>query len=196
MSPRLHSVTLMECANHLWDILQRERQMRETVVVVGNGMVGHKFVELLLERDTASRYQIVIFGEDFRTAYDRVHLSEYFSGKSEADLLLATPEGDRQHGAQIFTGDPIVPIDRAAKKVTSANGIVVRYDKLVLAMGSYPFVPPISGKETAGTFVYRTIDDLNAIRAYAHDTRVGAVLGGGLLGLECANALKLLGLET
>ena len=170
--------------------------MRETVVVIGNGMVGHKFVELMLERDSASRYQIVIFGEESRTAYDRVHLSEYFSGKTEADLLLATPEGYRQHGAQIFTGDPVASIDRAAKKITSANGIVVRYDKLVLAMGSYPFVPPIPGKETAGTFVYRTIDDLNAIKAYAQDARVGVVLGGGLLGLECANALKLLGLET
>lgn len=170
--------------------------MRETVVVVGNGMVGHKFVELLLERDTASRYQIVIFGEESRTAYDRVHLSEYFSGKAEADLLLATAEGYRQHGAQIFTGDPIVSIDRTAKKITSANGIIVRYDKLVLAMGSYPFVPPIPGKDTSGTFVYRTIDDLDAIRTYAQDARTGVVLGGGLLGLECANALKLLGLET
>lgn len=170
--------------------------MRETVVVVGNGMVGHKFVELLLERDTASRCQIVIFGEEFRTAYDRVHLSEYFSGKTEADLLLATPEGYRKHGAQIFTGDPVVSIDCAAKKVVSANGIVVRYDKLVLAMGSYPFIPPIPGKDTAGTFVYRTIDDLDAIKAYAQNARVGVILGGGLLGLECANALKLLGLET
>ncbi|HLU10726.1 MAG TPA: FAD-dependent oxidoreductase, partial [Oceanobacillus sp.] len=168
--------------------------MPETIVVIGNGMVGHKFVELLLERDT--RYQVIIFGEEPRTAYDRVHLSDYFSDKTEADLLLATPEVYRQNGVQIFTGDPVIQIDRKAKKITSANGIVIRYDKLVLATGSYPFIPPIPGKETMGTFVYRTIDDLEAIKAYARNAHVGAVLGGGLLGLECANALKRLGLET
>src|SRR5687768_14118075 len=179
MPARAVAVMLTGCANRCGASCEESAKMRETVVVVGNGMVGHKFVELLLERDSASRYQIVIFGEESRTAYDRVHLSEYFSGKTESDLLLATPEGYRQNGAQIFTGDPVVSIDRAARKITSTNGIFVRYDKLVLAMGSYPFVPPISGKDTSGTFVYRTIDDLDTIRAYAQDARVGVVLGGG-----------------
>jgi len=170
--------------------------MLERIVVIGNGMVGHKFVEQMLERGAGATYQIIIFGEERHTAYDRVHLSEYFSGKSEADLLLATPEDYRQNGVQIFTGDKVQSIDRQTKKITSANGIVVQYDKLVLATGSYPFVPPIPGKDTAGTFVYRTLDDLDAIKAYAQNARVGTVIGGGLLGLECANALRLLGLET
>jgi nitrite reductase (NADH) large subunit len=170
--------------------------MPETLVIVGNGMVGHKFIELMLERGADSHYRMVIFGEERHTAYDRVHLSEYFSDKSADDLLLATPEGYRQSGVQIFTGDRIATIDRQAKKITSSKGVVVRYDKLVLATGSYPFVPPIPGNDAAGTFVYRTLDDLDAIRAYAANAKTGVVVGGGLLGLECANALKLLGLET
>src|SRR5256885_16629451 len=105
--------------------------MRERIVVIGNGMVGHKFVEMMLEREANDSYQIIIFGEEPRTAYDRVHLSEYFSGKSEADLLLATPDDYRRNGAQIFTGDCIQSIDRDAKKVISSKGIVVQYDKLV-----------------------------------------------------------------
>ena len=170
--------------------------MLETLVIIGNGMVGHKFVELMLERGADSHYRMVIFGEERRTAYDRVHLSEYFSDKSVDDLLLATPEGYRQSGVQIFTGDRVASIDRQAKKITSSKGVVVRYDKLVLATGSYPFVPPIPGNDAAGTFVYRTLDDLDAIRTYAANAKTGVVVGGGLLGLECANALKLLGLET
>lgn len=170
--------------------------MPETLVIVGNGMVGHKFVELMTERGANNHYRMVIFGEERRTAYDRVHLSEYFSGKSEDDLLLATAQGYRQSGVQIFTDDRIAKIDRTAKKITSSKGIVVSYDKLVLATGSYPFVPPIPGNNAAGTFVYRTLDDLDAIKAYAATAKTGVVIGGGLLGLECANALKLLGLET
>jgi nitrite reductase (NADH) large subunit len=170
--------------------------MPEHIIVIGNGMVGHKFVEMMLERDTSNNYQIVIFGEEPRTAYDRVHLSEYFSGKTEAELLLATPEDYHRNGVQIFTGDCVQSIDRTAKKITSSKGVVVAYDKLIVATGSYPFVPPIPGKDTAGTFVYRTLDDLDAIKAYAQNARVGTVVGGGLLGLECANALRLLGLET
>lgn len=170
--------------------------MKETIIVVGNGMVGHKFIELMLAQDAAERYQIVTFCEEPHVAYDRIHLSEYFSGKTSDDLALATEDGYRQNGVQIFVGDRIVSIDREQQKVTSSKGVVIRYDKLVMATGSYPFVPPIKGKEAAGTFVYRTLDDLDAIRSYAENSKIGVVIGGGLLGLECANALKNLGLQT
>ncbi len=170
--------------------------MRETIVIVGNGMVGHKFIELLLQRATDEQYHLVTFCEEPRTAYDRIHLSDYFSGKTADELMLATPDGYRQNGVQVFVGDRVAAIDRQAQKITSSKGVVIHYDKLVLATGSYPFVPPIKGKEAAGTFVYRTLEDLDAIKTYAQNAKTGVVLGGGLLGLECANALKLLGLGT
>ncbi len=170
--------------------------MKETIIVVGNGMVGHKFIEMMNERAADERYQIVTFCEEPHTAYDRIHLSEYFSGKTADDLMLATPDGYRQNNVQVFVGDRVASIDREHQKVTSSNGVVIRYDKLVLATGSYPFVPPIKGKEASGTFVYRTLEDLDAIRAYSQNSKIGVVIGGGLLGLECANALKTLGLQT
>lgn len=170
--------------------------MKETIIVIGNGMVGHKFIELMLAHDAAERYQIVTFCEERQVAYDRIHLSEYFSGKTSDDLALATADGYRQNGVQIFVGDKVVSIDREQQKVTSSKGVVIRYDKLVMATGSYPFVPPIKGNDAKGTFVYRTLEDLDAIRSYAENSKIGVVVGGGLLGLECANALKNLGLQT
>jgi nitrite reductase (NADH) large subunit len=170
--------------------------MRETLVIIGNGMVGHKLIELLCQRDAAERYHIVTFCEEPRTAYDRIHLTDFFSGKSADELMLATPDTYRQNSVQVFVGDRVASIDRSERKIVSSKGVVIRYDRLVLATGSYPFVPPIKGNETRGTFVYRTLEDLEKIKAYAPTAKVGAVLGGGLLGLECANALRMLGLEA
>jgi nitrite reductase (NADH) large subunit len=170
--------------------------VKQTIVVIGNGMVGHKFLELMIRRGAHQAYRLVTFCEETRLAYDRVHLSGYFDGKSAADLALATPEYYAQHGIEVHIGDSVSAIDRANRCVISTNGICIDYDVLVMATGSYPFVPPIKGKDTAGTFVYRTLDDLDAISAYAATARTGVVVGGGLLGLECANALKNLGLET
>lgn len=170
--------------------------MRESLVVVGNGMVGHKFIELMVERGANKRYDIIVFGEESRLAYDRVHLSEYFADKSADDLALATSQRYQELGVTVYRGDKILTIDRDTKQLTSANGMTLSYDKLVLATGSYPFVPPIAGKDAFGTFVYRTLDDLDAIKTFAQNAKIGVVIGGGLLGLECANALKLLGLQT
>ena len=167
---------------------------RLTIVVAGNGMVGHKVVETLLARGAADEYDIVVFGEESRPAYDRVGLSSFFSGTTAEELSLVAP--GTYDGIEVHLGDPVACIDREAGKVISAGGAVVSYDALVLATGSYPFVPPVPGHDLPGCFVYRTIDDLEAIRDYAEGRRVGAVVGGGLLGLEAANALHLLGLET
>ncbi|MBV1881626.1 MAG: nitrite reductase large subunit NirB [Pseudomonadales bacterium] len=159
-------------------------------------MVGHKFLEVMAEGNTNNEFELITFCEESRVAYDRVHLSEFFSGKSAEDLSLV-PEGFYEtHNITAYIGDKAESIDRANKQVTSASGKVVSYDKLILAMGSFPFVPPVPGHERDNCLVYRTIDDLEAITAAAKNATVGAVVGGGLLGLEAAKALKDLGLKT
>ncbi|MFK8184418.1 MAG: nitrite reductase large subunit NirB [Phormidesmis sp.] len=169
---------------------------KQTLVVVGNGMVGHRLLELMVAKGALSHWHLVTFCEEPRVAYDRVHLSEYFVDKTAADLTLVEPGFYQENGIQIYMGDRVTEIDREKQLVRSANGVEIAYDRLVLATGSYPFVPPIQGNDATGTFVYRTIEDLDAMKAYAQHSRVGVVVGGGLLGLECANALKSLGLET
>ena len=169
---------------------------KQTLVVVGNGMVGHRFLELMVEKGALDCWNLVTFCEEPRVAYDRVSLSQYFVDKTAADLTLVEPGFYQQPGIQIHMGDRVVEIDRNQQTVRSANGAEIAYDRLVLATGSYPFVPPIKGNDATGTFVYRTIEDLDAIKTYAQQANVGVVVGGGLLGLECANALKSLGLDT
>ncbi|MEA2716156.1 MAG: nitrite reductase large subunit, partial [Actinomycetota bacterium] len=169
---------------------------RRTLVVVGNGMVGHKLLEVLLDRGATAEWDIVTFCEEGRLAYDRVGLSSFFAGTSAEELSLVQPGFFERFGLSVHVGDAVASIDTKRSTVTSRNGITTAYDALVLATGSYPFVPPLAGNDARGCFVYRTLDDLEAIRDYAKDCRAGAVVGGGLLGLEAANALHCLGLET
>ena len=169
---------------------------KKNLIVIGNGMVGHKFLELMIAKGATQHWNLITFCEESRVAYDRVNLSGFFSGKTAADLSLVEPGLYQENGVQIHIGDKAVAINREEKTVTSANGLTVAYDKIVLATGSYPFVPPIKGNDAKGTFVYRTIEDLEAMSAHAKNSKVGVVVGGGLLGLECANALKSMGLTT
>ena len=172
------------------------RTTRRTLVVAGNGMVGHKLLEILVERGATAEWDIVTFCEESRLAYDRVGLSSFFTGTPADELSLVAPGFFDAAGLEVHVGDAVTSIDAAAGKVTSALGVTVAYDALVLATGSYPFVPPVPGHDLPGCHVYRTLDDLEAIRADAVGRRVGAVVGGGLLGLEAANALRSLGLDT
>ncbi|MGH9165491.1 MAG: FAD-dependent oxidoreductase, partial [Acidimicrobiales bacterium] len=169
---------------------------RRTLVVVGNGMVGHKLLTTLAERGATAEWDIVTFCEEPRPAYDRVGLSTFFTGTSAEELSLVSPGFFDAAGFEVHLGDAVAEIDRQARKVVSRNGTVLTYDALVMATGSYPFVPLIAGNDAPGCFVYRTLEDLEAIRAYADGCRTGAVVGGGLLGLEAANALRCLGLTT
>ena len=169
---------------------------KKSVVVIGNGMVGQHFLATMAGGPVKDQFQLTTFCEEPRPAYDRVHLSSYFSDKSAADLALAEPGFFASNGISIHLGDKAVNIDRANKTVTSAKGETVVYDKLVLATGSYPFVPPVPGHNRKHCLVYRTIEDLEAIAEAAKSSRIGVVVGGGLLGLEAAKALKDLGLET
>jgi nitrite reductase (NADH) large subunit len=167
---------------------------KRKIVVVGNGMVGHHFVETLANSDTDAA--ITVIGEEPRPAYDRVHLSDVFAGRAPEDLAMASRDTYREWGVDAHFGDPVVTIERRAKRVITEHGRVFEYDKLVLATGSYPFVPPVPGSDHKRCLTYRTIDDLGRIKAKAKGSRTGVVVGGGLLGLECANALQNLDLET
>lgn len=171
------------------------------ILVIGNGMVSYKLCEKLLQKATPESLDITVFGEETRPAYDRVHLSEYFSGKTAEDLLLAPADWYRENGIQLLTGELITQIDPEQKTVSSHRGYYYSYDQLILATGSSPFVPPIEGVDKSGVFVYRTIEDLEAIAGYGSKiaetgNRKAAVLGGGLLGLEAAKALRDMNLET
>ena len=168
---------------------------KQRIVVIGNGMVGQKFLEKLTASQTEA-YDITVFCEEPRPAYDRVHLSEFFSGKSAQDLSLVSEGFFEQSNITLHLSDKIVAINRERKLVRSQRGHEAAYDKLILASGSYPFVPPLPGKDRPGCFVYRTIEDLEAITEAGKQSKVGVVVGGGLLGLEAAKALKDLGLEV
>ncbi|PCI80771.1 MAG: nitrite reductase (NAD(P)H) [SAR86 cluster bacterium] len=159
-------------------------------------MVGQRFLQSLFQRKLTENFEVITFCEESRPAYDRVHLSEYFNGKSAEDLSLVEENFFESAGIKTHIGDKVVAIDRETKVVLSLSGERVQYDKLVMATGSYPFVPPMPGHEREGCFVYRTIEDLQALTQAAEHARIGAVVGGGLLGLEAANALKQLGLKT
>jgi len=165
------------------------------IIVVGHGMVGHKFLESLAETGL-SNVEVTVLCEEPRAAYDRVHLSEFFSGKAAEDLSLVEPGFFERTGFSLRLAARAASVDRRAHTVTTADGEVLPYDKLVLATGSNPFVPPLPGRDRAHCFVYRTIEDLVAMKASGAKSKTGVVVGGGLLGLECAKALRDMGLET
>jgi nitrite reductase (NADH) large subunit len=169
------------------------------LIVIGHGMVGHKFLEtLFVDAAAASAFEVTVLCEEPRPAYDRVHLSSYFSGTTAEQLSLVAPGFFDTHAGRIDfrLNAKAMSVDRDAKTVTLADGTTLGYDKLVFATGSTPFVPPVPGRERAGCFVYRTIEDLEAMLAAGANARSGVVVGGGLLGLECAKALRDMQLET
>jgi len=167
----------------------------KTLIVVGNGMVGHHLIEQLVGRGALAIYNIHIFAEESRRAYDRVHLSEYFGGRDSESLALGSAELYQQPGITLHLDRAVLMIDREHRQVVTSDG-QYHYDELVLATGSFPFVPNIEGATGDARLVYRTLDDLDRIREAAKDARRGVVVGGGLLGLEAANALKSLGLDA
>ncbi|WP_043644347.1 nitrite reductase large subunit NirB [Nocardioides alkalitolerans] len=174
---------------------------RPRIVVVGHGMVGHRFVAAAVERGLTATHDVVVYGEERRVAYDRVALTSFFEVGADALSLLPSGVYDDPRVA-LHTETSVVGIDREARRVRLADGTTASYDELVLATGAAPFVPPVPGKDLDGCFVYRTIEDLEAIRDAAARPRAdgskarGIVIGGGLLGLEAANALVQLGVEA
>jgi len=172
------------------------KAVKPRLVVVGNGMAGHKLCERLVALGATRRWQILVLGEEPRPAYDRVHLTRILQGSTPEQITLSPLSWYRDHGIDLVTGDPAVALDREAREVVTRSGRRVRYDRLVLATGSRAHRPDIPGARLAGVFVYRTIDDLQAMMARAATCRRVAILGGGLLGLEAGAALRELGLDT
>lgn len=166
------------------------------IVVIGNGPVGHKFLESLVDSGQAGSFNVTVFGEEVLPAYDRVHLTAWFKNRDVADINMVKDGFYEANNFTLHTNDKVISVDREAQTVTSESGKISSYDKVVLATGSFPFVPPVPGHDRDNVFVYRTIEDLEKITAASENGKVGTVVGGGLLGLEAAKALKDLGLET
>jgi nitrite reductase (NADH) large subunit len=166
------------------------------IVVIGNGMVGHRFIEKCIEHCSNTSTKIITFCEEARAAYDRVGLTSLFAHRDAEKLMLARRSWYEEHGVEIHIGDRCTSIDRAKKQVISERGLSVPYDDLVIATGSFPFVPPVPGIKNRGVYVYRTIQDVEQIIAASKTSRRCVVIGGGLLGLEAAKAAFDLGLET
>ncbi len=173
------------------------------LVVVGGGMVAHRFVEALRARDADRSWQVTVLAEEPRAPYDRVALTSYFTGRDPEDLALGDPALWADPSVRLVRGEAVTAIDREARAVTTSAGRTLDYDHLVLATGSSAAVPPIPGTELPGVFVYRTVDDVAALRGFVEEQRArwdrpvrGAVIGGGLLGLEAAGALQALGAQS
>ncbi|MDL9979971.1 nitrite reductase large subunit NirB [Microbacterium sp. ASV49] len=165
------------------------------VVVVGAGMVAHRFVESLLSRSDGS-WRVTVVGEEGRHPYDRVGLTSFFSGSTADELTLERSVLDDPR-VRFLSGDPVTRIDRSARRVTTRTGTSVGYDQLVLATGSYAARLAVEGFGLEGCFVYRTLDDVERLRAFVERRAeqlarplTGTVVGGGLLGLEAAGALQ------
>ena len=169
---------------------------KTNLVIIGNGMVGHRFVEEIIDKMQSDQFNVTIFCQEPRVAYDRVHLSSYFSGFTAEALSLVREGFYEENHINILLNERAILINRELKQVHSQTGRIVEYDKLIIATGSYAWIPPIKGADGADCFVYRTIEDLDAIAQCASHCKTGAVVGGGLLGLEAAGALKNLGIQT
>ena len=178
------------------DILVPFEDVREHLVVVGNGMAGCRAVEELLARD-AGRYRVTIFGAEPYVNYNRIMLSPVLAGeKAFDDIVINDAAWYADNGIELIAGDPVTAIDRAAKTVTSKGGRAIGYDKLLIATGSDPFIIPVPGKDLPGVISFRDMKDVDTMLAAADAGGDAVVIGGGLLGLEAAHGLTLRGNAT
>ncbi|HEY7273382.1 MAG TPA: nitrite reductase large subunit NirB [Actinoplanes sp.] len=169
--------------------------MRQRLVVIGNGMAGARTVEEILHR--GDRSAITVFGDEPYGNYNRIMLSSVLAGvEDEAGIFLNDLSWYADHGVTLHPGSRVTRIDKDARLVLADDGTATGYDKLVIATGSRPFVPPIPGIHRPGrgyhqgVFAFRTLDDTRAMVRYARDHQRAVVIGGGLLGLEAARGLQ------
>ncbi|MBX2810446.1 MAG: nitrite reductase large subunit NirB [Myxococcales bacterium] len=173
-----------------------EHRNKGRVIVIGNGMVGHRFCERMVDLEANTRFEMTVIGAEVHPAYDRVRLSEFFSERGAEKLMLTTSAWYDEHDIRLRLGETVTSIDCAARMIYTSSSTSYPYDSLVLACGSRPWVIPVPGVELPGVFVYRTIDDLEQIAVWAKGASRAAIIGGGLLGLEAAKAALDLGLEA
>jgi nitrite reductase (NADH) large subunit len=178
---------------------------KKKIVVIGNGMVGQRFMENMIDLDKNDKCTLATFCEEKRAAYNRVKLTSYFETMDPSDLSMTEEYNEdgstpwfEENNVELYLNDKAVAMDTDAKTITGESGRTIDYDVAVLATGSFPFVPPIPGKQRPGVFVYRTIEDLESMLAYAkeHNVKSAAVIGGGLLGLEAAKAVADMNVES
>ena len=171
-------------------------RVRRRLVVIGNGMAGMRTVEELL-RLAPDVYDISVFGAEPHVNYNRILLSPLLAGeKCVAEIILHPPEWYAEHGVTLHAGDPAVHIDRCRRIVRSRNGIELQYDRLVIATGSKPIILPVPGAQLHGVVTFRDLADVDAMLAAARRFSQAIVIGGGLLGLEAANALVRRGMQV
>jgi nitrite reductase (NADH) large subunit len=170
---------------------------KQKLVVIGNGMAGARTVEEILARGGGDLFDIVMFGEEPYGNYNRILLSDVLNGSHQPDeIFLNSLEWYEQNGIRLHAGVRAEKIQRHAQKVVGAGGVVESYDQLIIATGSVPYLPPIEGlrlpdgRDKPGVFVFRNLDDCRRISEYALGKKSGAVIGGGLLGLEAARGLQ------
>ena len=170
--------------------------MKPALVVVGNGMAGMRTVEELLKL-APDMYDITVFGAEPHGNYNRILLSPVLAGeKTVDDIMLNTREWYEQNRINLHTGDPVEYIDRKRRLVRARSGLEVRYDRLLLATGSVPFIIPVPGHTLPGVVAFRDIKDVESMLAAARTHRRAVVIGGGLLGLEAANGLSKQGMHV
>jgi nitrite reductase (NADH) large subunit len=176
---------------------------KQKLVVIGNGMAGARAVEEILARGGADQFEITMFGDEPYGNYNRILLSDVLNGSHQADEIFLNPLAwYTDNGIKLHAGVRAEKIQRSTRQVLGRGGVVEDYDVLVIATGSVPFLPPIEGlylddgAYKPGVFVFRTLDDCNAISAYALGKKSGAVIGGGLLGLEAARGLQNFSLDV
>lgn len=171
-------------------------QEKLKLVLVGNGLAGMRCLEDLLDMNT-ERYEITVIGEEPWGNYNRIMLSPVLSGeKTVEDIMLHSHVWYQERQMRFIAGDPAVKIDRTRKQVTTQQGQIVDYDRLILATGSKPFIPPIQGNQLKGVISFRDIYDVNTMVDYASSKTHAVVIGGGLLGLEAAYGLKQRGMQV
>ena len=176
---------------------------KQRLVVIGNGMAGARLVEEVVARGGSDLFEIVVFGDEPYGNYNRILLSSVLAGTHDPkDIFINPLAWYEEKGVTLHAGKRVSTIDRSAKVVRTADGLVEPYDRLVIAIGSSPFVPTLenlfseSGTFKKGAFVFRTMNDCEEMIAYSAHTEKAAVIGGGLLGLEAASGLLNRGLEV
>ena len=176
---------------------------KRNLLVIGNGMSGARTVEEILARGGADLFNIAMFGDEPFGNYNRIMLSAVLDGSHAATEIFLNPLAwYEQNAIRLHSGIRATRIFRFARRVLGADESEEPYDNLIIATGSRSLVPPLlgltqgDGSTKAGIFGFRSLDDCRRMADYATGKRRAAVIGGGLLGLECAHGLQSLGLEV